>query len=102
MAGGRMGRAEKLMSRLLCDGACLLRCQAASLRTHLKTVLFFISLFQSSLFLSPPASPFFTSFLTFLSLSLADSIYFAGTGKKKKKTLAEISPPPPAKRKTKN
>lgn len=34
--GGETERVEKLMSRLLCDGACLFQCQAAFLHTHLK------------------------------------------------------------------
>lgn len=74
MAGGKTERVEKLMSRLLCDGACLFQCQAAFLHTHLKTLFFpslLLVLFSSFLFLR--------SLSQFLALSLADSAHHTGT-----------------------
>ena len=64
--GGRENRRlEKLMSRLLCDGACLFHCQAAFLHTHLKNSAL-LPVFSFFLFL-------FSSFLSqFLALSLGD------------------------------
>lgn len=39
---GETERVEKLMSWLLCDGACLFQCQAAFLNTRFKTQFFFL------------------------------------------------------------
>lgn len=69
---GKTERAEKLMSRLLCDGACLLQCQAAFLHTHLKTLLAF--------FHSPRPFSFSVLFLCslshFLAFFLSDSMHY--------------------------
>lgn len=74
---GETERAEKLMSPLLCDGACLFQCQAAFLHTHLKTL--FLSLFSPLLLLFLFSGfLFLRSLPRFLALSLADSIHFAG------------------------
>lgn len=65
---GETERVEKLMSRPLCDGACLFQCQPAFPHTHLKTSFSFpfpqsspLSLFKL------PLSSLCLSFLLFLS-----------------------------------
>lgn len=70
---GETERGEKLMSRLLCDGACLLHCQAASLHTAVKTP--FLSL--RSLLFSPLLFFFFSGFLYLLFVSVSRSLSFS-------------------------
>lgn len=74
---GETERVEKLMSRPLCDGACLFQCQPAFPHTHLKTSFSFPfpPVFSSFSF---QASSFF-ALSQFLALSLADSIHCTGT-----------------------
>lgn len=101
-----MGRAEKLMSRPLCDGACLLRCQAASLRTHLKTAFFHLSF--SVVALSPSSRFPFLHFLSHFSFSFSrrfNLLCWHQRGKKKEKRtfgcLLKLAPPHPTQKEVK-